>query len=141
MQDIRLRDIVSPRKVVTVSGNQTAQDVLNLLSMHHISAVPVMNDDHRAVMGFVDVLDILAFLVKTSSKPLSDTGVGESRSLTTDDLLMIHKRTKDFKMAQVTELIGKIESVNFSPIFRPIEKKSIPHFSRRRFAFRCSSVL
>jgi len=105
MQDIKLRDIVSPRKVVTVSGNQTAQDVLNLLSMHHISAVPVMSDDHRTVMGFVDVLDILAFLVKTSSKPLTDTGVGESRSLTTDDLLMIHKRTKDFKMAQVTELI------------------------------------
>jgi len=105
MQNIRLREIISPRKVVTVSPNQTTQDVLSLMSMHHISSVPVVDEDHRTLLGFVDVLDILAFLVNTSSKPLTDVGVGESRSLTTDDLLMIHKKTNDFKMAQVVELI------------------------------------
>jgi len=51
------------------------------------------------------VLDLLAFLVKTSTKSLVDDTTGESRSLTTDDMRMLRKRAKDFQLAKVQDLV------------------------------------
>jgi len=56
-------------------------------------------------LGLVSVLDLLAFLVKTSTKILVDDQSGESRSLTTDDMRMLRKRAKDFNLETVKELV------------------------------------
>jgi len=58
-------------------------------------------------LGFVDVLDMVFFLIQQCTKPLSDTRVGESKFITSDDLGMISKRTKDFRMSAVTEVINR----------------------------------
>jgi len=62
-------------------------------------------DNAGKAMGFVDVLDIMAFLVRTSTKSLTKRETAESRYLNTDDAQMLNKRAKDFKMGNVGELV------------------------------------
>lgn len=104
-ETITLKDSLSSKKLVHVKPNQTVEEVLDILSSNNITSVPVMSEDGNIVHGFVDVLDLVAFLVETCIKPLTITATGESRRLTTDNMMMIQKRTKDFKLKQVTDII------------------------------------
>jgi len=102
--NVQLKEVLTPKKLVNLQLHETLQDVLEKFAKYNISSAPIMGDS-QVVIGFVDVLDILTFLVKTCYKTLTNTSTGESRSLTTDDLAMIFKRNKDFKLKQVTDLI------------------------------------
>jgi len=50
-----------PRKVLTVDGNQSVEEALELLARHRVQSVPVWDDEKGGWIGFVDVLDILTF--------------------------------------------------------------------------------
>jgi len=84
--------------------NQSVYDALATFAKHNITAVPVGKDESN-VIGFVDTLDVLSFLVKTCTKILTRTEVGESRSLETDDVKMLSKRAKDFKLSDLEKII------------------------------------
>lgn len=104
-ETISLRDVVPAKKLISVKPSQNVEEVLDILTTNNITSVPVMSEDGLMVLGFLDVLDLVAFLVQTCIKSLTLTATGESRSLTTDNMMMIHKRTKDFKLKQVTDII------------------------------------
>jgi len=61
-------------------------------------------------------LDLLAFLVKVISRPITDFVEGESITLTTDSLLAAQKRTKDFTMTHVTETIDLSKRNPYIPV-------------------------
>lgn len=82
-ETITLKDSLSSKKLVHVKPNQTVEEVLDILSSNNITSVPgtshplllltirVMSEDGSVVHGFVDVLDLVAFLVETCIKPLT----------------------------------------------------------------------
>jgi len=84
--------------------DQTIHQVLEVLGKYQISSAPIILPDGKP-QGFVDVLDILAYLVKTSTKSLTDIIQGESFSIKTDDMKMMRKRAKDFNLKQLSEVI------------------------------------
>lgn len=101
--DTKISKLIANQKIVTLSGADTVESALNKLGESGISSAPVL-DDGKAV-GFLDVLDILAFLIQSSTKPFTATDVGESRSIHTDDLKMLQRRTKDFRITEIKKLI------------------------------------
>jgi CBS domain-containing protein len=111
MDNLKLRDVVQAKNLLSVNSHQTTEEVLQILNKNKITAVPVL--EGKKVLGIVDTLDILAFLVETCCKPLTDPGSAyESGALNSDDLLMIQRRTKEFKMHQVMDLLGNARSRN-----------------------------
>jgi len=102
--DTRIQDLVDKQRVITFSSEDTVADAIDKLGQANISSAPVLGADGKPI-GFVDVLDILAFLVRSSTKPLHDRDTAESRYLNTDDARMLNKRAKDFKLAHVGELV------------------------------------
>lgn len=104
MDSTTLRQLVEGQQLTTLNPNDTVHDCLEKLAAKKITSAPVL-DSNGILLGFVDVLDILAFLVKVATKPLADSNVGESSSLKSDDVLMLARRTKDFNLRSVTHLI------------------------------------
>jgi len=99
----QIAHLVSKQQLITLSPDETVADALEKLGSANISSAPVIEGGKAT--GFVDVLDILAFLVRTSTKTLYDRDTAESRYLNTDDARMLNKRAKDFKLTHVGELV------------------------------------
>jgi len=98
-------ELVKGQQLVTLSPHDTVFDALSKFCEKNIISAPIL-EDHNKVLGFVDVLDLLHFMIKTNTKMLSSVQVGDSWSLATDDMKMMNKRAKDFKIQQLGELIG-----------------------------------
>jgi len=102
-----IKEVLSrfPRSLVGLTANCSVQDAIATLNDSLISSLPILTDDKKNLHGFVDILDILAFLVKTCTKNLADTASGESFKITTDDMRMLMKRQKDFRLAHLGDII------------------------------------
>jgi len=100
----KLRDVIPTQQLISLKFDQNINNVLELLGKYNICSAPILLSD-GSVQGFVDVLDILAYLVKTSTKPLTDLIQGESFNIKTDDLKMIKKRAKDFNLQSLSQVI------------------------------------
>jgi len=94
--------------------DDTIQATLSKLNERGIISAPVLEGD-RAI-GMVDVLDLLAGLIKTAEKPLTDLYSGESRSLKSDDIQMLAKRTKDFNLGTVRDVVDLSKRNPYVPI-------------------------
>src|SRR5438105_4641855 len=55
---MKAKDVMTTR-VITVTENQTKQQVARLLAQHRISGLPVVNDDH-VVVGVVTEYDVIS---------------------------------------------------------------------------------
>jgi len=104
--DSSIRDLLYQRAkpLVTLSSSENVQDALDKLEKNLLTGALVF-DDKKNVLGFVDVLDIMAFLVSVCTRTLTHLVAGESRKLNTDDLRMVRRRQKDFKLEQVGDLV------------------------------------
>jgi len=52
-------------------------------------------------------VDLVAFLADVGSRTLTNPyGIGESKRITTDDLNILTRRSKEFRIANVEEVIG-----------------------------------
>jgi len=100
--DTRLSELIRDQNLVTLDSNTTLDEALDTLASANVTGAPVL--ESGKAKGFVDVLDTVAFLVKTTTKPLT-TRESESKHLNTDDSRMLRKRSKDFKIAHVSDLV------------------------------------
>jgi predicted transcriptional regulator len=120
----KVGDLIRDQKLIVLSPNQTVHEALSIFNQHQIISAPII--DNNNVLGFIDILDILAFLVKVSAKMMHDTEAGDSHSLSTDDMKMLSRRSKEFKLTQVGDLIGKClqalssTSTHLSPFCSPL---------------------
>jgi len=110
MESIKVRELIKDQKLVSLTVDDTISDALGMLSSRNILSAPVIDNKtqqgpQQKILGFVDYLDMLVFAIKQCTKTLTDLSSGESRSLTTDDMWMIKKRTKDFKLGSVLDVI------------------------------------
>jgi CBS domain-containing protein len=79
-------------------------DALKLLEEFKISGAPVL--DKGKVLGFVDDMDLLCFLAKKVSEP---TPISDITSSTKEVLLTLAERTREFKIQNVSALMGPRE--------------------------------
>jgi len=106
MQNLKVKDLaLSIGKVTTVSSTDTVKTVLSRLNFDHIISAPVV-DANNQIVGFIDVLDLVAYLILVTHRPESSGTSYVSGNITTDDLDMLYKRGADFNLTQLNELIG-----------------------------------
>jgi 5'-AMP-activated protein kinase regulatory gamma subunit len=106
MEGITLKEIIKNQKIITLSVNDNIKTALDKLAENNILSAPIIEPNNKnKIYGFVDILDILVHLVKESTKTLFDLTIGESKNLSNDDLKMIWKRSKDFNLTNVKNII------------------------------------
>jgi len=64
LKNVPIESVSSPKSVVCVRSTDSVKVVFEKLIEHHILSVPVYDENTKAYLGLVDVLDIVAFLVQ-----------------------------------------------------------------------------
>jgi CBS domain-containing protein len=103
---ITLQEFLSknPRPLISFRSNDILADAIVKLQSSNISSAPVLGDDN-SVLGFVDALDMLAFLIIVNSRLLYETKAGESRNLKQDEMNLTLRRQKDYKITHIQDVI------------------------------------
>jgi predicted transcriptional regulator len=102
--DTALRNLIQNQKLIHLLPDETVESAFEKLYHHRITCAPIL-ENKQSIIGLVDILDLMTYLVKVCTKPLTDTYVGESRKITTDDMSMIRKRSADFRLASVKDVV------------------------------------
>jgi len=108
------RELLQDQQLIWIRPNDLVDQALQKMAKNDISALPIIDAPENAstgpIKGFVDVVDLVAFLASVGTRPLTDPyGAGESRSLMTDDFGMLHRRSRSFRIANTLEVsdLGK----------------------------------
>jgi len=112
----KLKNLITEGPLVTISSADTVSSALDKLAYFNISSCPViLAEEERqgftgmsSTLGFVDMLDLLAYLVKVATKKLEIVKEDETKSsdaLTSDDMELLKKRSHEFKVRSVTNII------------------------------------
>jgi len=99
----KLKNLITEGPLVTISSADTVSSALDKLAYFNISSCPViLAEEERqgftgisSTLGFVDMLDLLAYLVKVATKKLEIVKEDETKSsdaLTTDDMELLKKK-------------------------------------------------
>jgi CBS domain-containing protein len=129
--DRKVKDLISGQKLITLSPDETVESAFQKFQTSRITSAPVLENSQK-ILGLVDVLDLMALLVQIATKPLTDIVVGESRKLTTDDMQMVHKRSKEFKLAAIGNAIDFSKRNPFVSLYEDqTVKEAIDTFSSK----------
>jgi CBS domain-containing protein len=102
-----VKELIGSQKLVTLNPDDTVDRALDVLATNNITSAPVSSKGNpKEVLGFVDMLDLLAYLIRVSTtKLLAKKGVGESYGIQWDDLSMLRDRSSKFYLTPVKGLI------------------------------------
>jgi CBS domain-containing protein len=93
------------RPVVYLKTKDSVNSALAKLAEANITSAPVVSDDGK-IHGFVDVVDLLLFLVKICTKQQESKVSPPSTKLTTDDMGIIAKRSSEFYLSSLFEVLA-----------------------------------
>jgi len=110
MYSTKIRDVIPKQQLVIVNQQASVEDTLDLLQRHQISSAPIAEivsggttESQVRVFGFVDVLDILSFLIDLTKprevSPAPDEF--EELRLKKEDIDSMLFRSKELRMDQV----------------------------------------
>lgn len=103
------------KQVITVREDAKLKDVLHLLAAHRILSAPVVCKDSRDVMGFVDVLDIVTFIVRSVTQ---GSNMEEAQwSGWTEDLKTFKAKGVEFAGTPVAEIMAASRADPFFPVY------------------------
>jgi Mg/Co/Ni transporter MgtE len=72
-------------ELFSLSGDSTVREALDLFSKHNILSAPVLSENKEKALGFVDYLDVLAYLVQVCHEERSSRVTPPSTSLQTGE--------------------------------------------------------
>jgi CBS domain-containing protein len=103
------QELVRGQQVEWVRPDDLVDQALQKMAKHDLTALPVVEPSAESaqgtIKGFVDVLDLVAFLATVGTRIMTNPyGAGESRSLATDDLAILHRRSKEFRITNTVEI-------------------------------------
>jgi CBS domain-containing protein len=114
--DTRIGDIVKDQSLVVLQPDFSVKDALGVFATNNISSAPIVQD--KKLLGFVDVLDILAHLIRVASQPLSSFYQELSRNLSTDDMEFLYQRTQHFNLVGILN-INNLSRLNPTYVLQP----------------------
>jgi CBS domain-containing protein len=104
------QELVRGQQVEWVRPDDLVDQALQKMAKHDLTALPVLEPSagestQGSIKGFVDVLDLVAFLATVGTRVMTNPyGAGESRSLATDDIAILHRRSKEFRITNTVEI-------------------------------------
>ena len=102
---IRARDIMTA-EVITVTEQDTLQDVIELLSVHRFGGLPVV-DEEGLLKGAINITDIVQFAKKVDEKPLVNLSRWFSSRSEDVDMFYSSKSREAMKKALVKEAMSE----------------------------------
>jgi len=131
-KEVPLREVVPiPRTVFTLKPTNTVREALDMFRKNKISAAPVVED--KKCHGFVDTLDIVAFLDKVVTRPITDLfEAEESRNILTDTWRDLPLRISDFTFGHVMNIIDLSERNPFIFEFGDRSLDEVLHIMRKK---------
>jgi CBS domain-containing protein len=82
-----------------------------------------------AIKGFVDVVDLVAFLANVGTRTMTNPyGAGESRSIATDDMAILHRRSKEFRITNTVEVSDYCKRNPLHKVNQNMSAKDLIHF-------------
>jgi CBS domain-containing protein len=104
METATVRDVLAhqqlPAQIHVVTKNASVREVLETLYRHNILSVPVVDFESKCE-GLIDVLDVLAFLLKVAAEPVQSRVSPVSTTLHNDDMDMLLQRSERFDATSV----------------------------------------
>jgi CBS domain-containing protein len=97
--------IEDQRVVVTLNTHDSVSTALSKLANYNITSAPVIADDGK-FHGLVDVVDLLLFLIRVCTKEQKSNVTPPSSKLTTDDLGIISRRSGEFYLTSLFEVLS-----------------------------------
>jgi len=104
LMDAQVKSLVEGQKLITLDATENLHSVLQKLAQNNIISAPVKEGANT--IGFVDVLDILSYLITETSKGLYKADSGDSITLKSDDMDVMKKRSKDFNLGHIRDIIN-----------------------------------
>jgi CBS domain-containing protein len=128
----KLKNLVQEGTLIVLNSEETVSSALDKLAYHNISSAPVLlkqsNESENftgisGVLGFIDMLDILAYLVKVVTGKMKSNFDKIPPSFSTEilnfeDIDIIKKRSHEFKVQSVTELIDLSGRNSFNVLYQ-----------------------
>ncbi len=118
---IKARDIMT-KEVVTVTEQDTLQDVVDLLSKHRFGGLPVVDENSR-VQGIISVTDIVHYSEKIDVVPLINLSGWVSPHADTTSLIYLRKGQDALHYTTVGEVMRR-------KIFTAKEEESLNEVAR-----------
>lgn len=63
LHSAKVSDVVTQRTIISLDSEDTVENAVKKLAQNHIQSAPVVNDKTKEVLGMVDMLDIVAFIL------------------------------------------------------------------------------
>jgi CBS domain-containing protein len=106
MQVMKAEDVMTTN-VITVTEHQTRQDAARLLSQHHISGLPVVNNEH-VVMGVVTEYDVISKKGQTVGEIMTRGVISVTPDTNLEDVsrILVHEHIKRLPVLEQGRLVG-----------------------------------
>jgi len=115
---VLVKDLLKHQWLVTLSVKDSINKALEKLSVNKITSAPVVDENER-IYGFLDVMDLLTFMVNQVTQPTNTPRLSTSRSLTMEDMDSLTKRSAQF---EVSSLLDVVDSVQHCEPYYPLEE-------------------
>jgi len=102
--DTLLVELIKDQKLVSLKPEYSVKDALTVFGINDITCAPII--EGKQVLGLLDALDLLAYLIRVASKPLASYWNLESKHLSTDDMETLMQRTEHFNLTNITDIIN-----------------------------------
>jgi len=104
------KDLLQGQQLAWVRPSDLVDRALQTMAKNDVSSLPVVATEgdkpQGPLKGFIDVVDLVAFLADVGSRTLTNPyGIGESKRITTDDLHILTRRSKEFRVTNVEDVI------------------------------------
>ncbi|GAC1402794.1 MAG: CBS domain-containing protein [Ktedonobacteraceae bacterium] len=105
---MKAEDVMSTR-VITVTEHQSKQHAAQLLSQHHISGLPVVNNDH-VVVGMVTEYDVISKEGQTVGEIMTHGVITITPDTDLEEVshILVHERIKRLPVLHQGRLLGII---------------------------------
>lgn len=103
---MKAEDVMST-KVITVTEHQSKQQAAHLLFQHHISGLPVVNDDH-VVVGMVTEYDVMSKEGQTVGEIMTHGVIAITPDTDLEEVshILVHERIKRLPVLHHGRLLG-----------------------------------
>lgn len=103
---MKAEDVMST-KVITVTEHQSKQQAAHLLFQHHISGLPVVNDDH-VVVGMVTEYDVMSKEGRTVDEIMTHGVIAIAPDTDLEEVshILVHKRIRRLPVLHHGRLLG-----------------------------------
>jgi len=115
LEQMTVNQLVGDKQVITVREDAQLKDVINLLAQHRILSVPVLCKDSRDVLGFVDVMDVLTFIVRlvTHGHDMQEA----QWSAWANDIITLQAKGEQFGQTHVKKVMASSKADMYFPVY------------------------